>query len=201
MPQVLGIDLGTGSTAAAMCSLDEPGAPPAPLPVVPTVLGLPTDGSVHVGRRGSGPHATGFVERIGDPVPQLVGGRRFLPQDLAATLVGWLVDRATERAGPLARVAVTHPGDWGPYRRGLLASALADNGVDDVLLLPAPSAAAALVSAPGPLVVGELGCGHARATVLAPGDRVPLGHARSPEPLVPLLDDALAALVLAEAAP
>jgi molecular chaperone DnaK len=155
MSYLLGIDLGTTRTAAAIGRLD---ARPGETEIVnlgdrssavPSVLYLGDDGSVVVGeaaerRALSSPDhvVREFKRRIGDPTPVLVGGRPWAPEDLSAQLVRWVVDRVAKReAGPATRIAVTHPASWGPHKKDRLGGALAAQGLQ-VSYLAEPQAAA-----------------------------------------------------------
>ncbi|MHA6617002.1 Hsp70 family protein [Pseudonocardia sp. DLS-67] len=155
MSYLLGIDLGTTRTAAAIGRLD---ARPGETEIVnlgdrasavPSVLYLGDDGSVVVGeaaerRAVSSPDhvVREFKRRIGDPTPLIVGGRPWAPEDLSARLVRWVVDRVAQReAGPAARIAVTLPASWGPHKTERLGGALAGQGLQ-VSYLAEPQAAA-----------------------------------------------------------
>jgi molecular chaperone DnaK len=155
MSYLLGIDLGTTRTAAAIGRLD---ARPGETEIVnlgdrasavPSVLYLGDDGSVVVGeaaerRAVSSPDhvVREFKRRIGDPTPLIVGGRPWAPEDLSARLVRWVVDRVAQReAGPAARIAVTLPASWGPHKTERLGGALAAQGLQ-VSYLAEPQAAA-----------------------------------------------------------
>jgi molecular chaperone DnaK len=155
MSYLLGIDLGTTRTAAAIGRLD---ARPGDAEIVnlgdrssavPSVLYLGDDGGLVVGeaaerRAVSSPEhvAREFKRRIGDPTPLIVGGRPWLPEELSARLVRWVVDRVAQReAAPAARIAVTHPASWGPHKRDRLGGALAAQGLP-VSFLAEPQAAA-----------------------------------------------------------
>ncbi len=155
MSYLLGIDVGTTRTAAA---ISRPGGRPGESEIVnlgdrsaavPSVLYLGDDGSVLVGdaaerRALSEPDhvAREFKRRIGDPTPLVVGGRAWAPEDLSALLVRWVVDRVAQReGGPAARVAVTHPASWGAHKKDRLGSALAAQGLP-VSFLAEPQAAA-----------------------------------------------------------
>jgi molecular chaperone DnaK len=155
MSYLLGIDLGTTRTAAAIGRLD---ARPGEAEIVnlgdrasavPSVLYLGDDGSVVVGeaaerRALSAPDhvVREFKRRIGDPTPLIVGGRPWAPEDLSARLVRWVVDRVAQReAGPAARIAVTLPASWGPHKTERLGGALAGQGLQ-VSYLAEPQAAA-----------------------------------------------------------
>jgi molecular chaperone DnaK len=155
MSYLLGIDLGTTRTAAAIGRLD---ARPGETEIVnlgdrasavPSVLYLGDDGSVVVGeaaerRAVSSPDhvVREFKRRIGDPTPLIVGGRPWSPEDLSARLVRWVVDRVAQReAAPAARIAVTLPASWGPHKTERLGGALAGQGLQ-VSYLAEPQAAA-----------------------------------------------------------
>ncbi len=152
---LLGIDVGTTRTAAATCRI---GAWPADTEIVnlgdrssavPSVLYVGDDGSVVVGeaaerRATSDPDhiVREFKRRIGDPTPVLVSGRPWAPEELAARLVQWVVDRVAEReGGPAARLAITHPASWGAHKKELLGAALHRHGLP-VTFLAEPQAAA-----------------------------------------------------------
>src|SRR5689334_11480017 len=143
MSYLLGIDVGTTRTAAAIC---RPGGRAGESEIVnlgdrssavPSVLYIGDDGQLVVGdaaerRALSEPDhvAREFKRRIGDPTPLVVGGRPWSPEDLSARLVRWVVERVAQReGGPAARVAVTHPASWGAHKKDRLGSALAAQGL------------------------------------------------------------------------
>ncbi len=204
MPYVLGIDLGTSDTAAAVCPLDGTGAPEiaprivpriVPLgeraPVLATALLVRPDGSVtaadgpHGGHRRGGAVATGFVARVGDEVPQVVAGQQYLPQDLAAALAAWVVDRASAMYGaPPEHVVLTHPAGWGPHRHALFRQALQRHRLAGVSLVPAPVAAAHAcgLAGSGPVAVLDVRADTVEASVVAvrpTGTFEPIGRAES----------------------
>jgi molecular chaperone DnaK (HSP70) len=116
------------------------------------------------------------MTRVGDPVPLVLGGGRYLAESLAATLAGWLVDIVAEgEGGPADRIVLTHPPSWGPHRRGVLHQALEEAGLPGTLLLPGPVAAAEIGFAaerpdPGSVIaVCRLGAEHVESAVLRPG--------------------------------
>ncbi|MBW0125635.1 Hsp70 family protein, partial [Pseudonocardia oceani] len=155
MTYLLGIDLGTTRTSAAV---GHPGARPGEIEIVnlgdrsssvPSVFYAGADGSVLVGEAAERRALTDparvvreFKRRIGDPTPLVVAGVPWSPQELSARVVRWAVDRVAEReGGPAARIAVTHPASWGPLKKELLGSALAGLGMQ-VSFLAEPQAAA-----------------------------------------------------------
>lgn len=147
MPYVLGIDIGSTNTAAAVARRDgrtwtRPEAVPlnAGSPLVPSVLHLAEDGALHIGGPATddGSRTTrDFVRRIGDDVPLLLGGEACAPQTLTAELAAWVVEQVhAAEGGPAEAVVLSHPASWRPYRRELLRRALVDLGLRTVTLLP-----------------------------------------------------------------
>ena len=148
----LGVDLGTTFTAAAVAN----GEPPTMLGLgnramqVPSVLFLQPDGEFLAGeaaeRRGAvDPNrvAREFKRRIGDHVPILVGGTPHSAHSLTAHLLRWVVEAASERMGDRpGRITVTHPANWGAYRKELLEQAILLADVGDARTCPEPTAAA-----------------------------------------------------------
>jgi molecular chaperone DnaK len=140
---VLGVDVGTTRTTAAVCRLD--GAREAEIAlVVPSFLQLTDAGTFSVGEFGTpGWTATGFARRVGDTVPFSLGPETCSAEELTALLIMWVVSEVVAREGEQPRhLAVSHPAGWGPYRRGQLHAALRAVGVHDVTLVPEPLAAA-----------------------------------------------------------
>ncbi|SER46022.1 Hsp70 family protein [Actinokineospora terrae] len=179
-PYVLGVDIGRTRCAAAVRR--RVGAGFGPVEVValdgsarwlPSAIFLGPQGEVLVGAAAERAGveqpdriARAVLDRVGDDVPVLVAGELYPAENLVAALVGWVVDVVADaEGGPPSRLAVTHPPEWGSYRRGLLADALADAGLPGVVLLPTVTAAAEAhhaetpVPAGTPLVVSLLG-GH-----------------------------------------
>ncbi|HEX3588697.1 MAG TPA: Hsp70 family protein [Pseudonocardiaceae bacterium] len=157
MPYVLGIDVGTSRTRAAVCRNAPAGwSDPVPVPLgtrhpgVPTVVRLAADRSALVGdeadrQAGADPIrvARGFPGRIGDDVPLVLGGTPCTAQELTAVLIRWVVDRAAEQeGGPADALVVTHPARWGGHRKSLLHHELVRQGLERVTLVAAPTAIA-----------------------------------------------------------
>jgi hypothetical protein len=88
----------------------------------------------------------GFLRRVGDDTPVLVGTRP-VP---AETLVARLVSQVVSTIGTPARLAVTHPVTWGPHRVAALRSALGE------VTMLSTAAAVAYRSEP-PVAVHDLG--------------------------------------------
>ncbi len=221
MPYALGIDLGSGHTTAALCRNDhERWSEPEVLALdglatTESVLHLTDEGTVEVGGRAlrhvvSRPDRVtrGFVDRVGDEIPIVLGGRPYPAEVLIAALVGWIVDYAEATEGtPASQLVVTHPAGWGSHRRATLLGALREVSLPELTLLPRPVAAAESYAATERVEVGQeiavhsLGAGRFESAVLRRGS---FGfelraHADSAEPAGgDLFDDLLAAHVLAE---
>jgi len=178
----LGVDLGTTFTAAAVArggrvevaSLDYRTA------AIPSVVWVGPDGTVVTGHpalnRGlSDPSrmAREFKRRMGDPAPLLLGGTPFSADALTERLLKAVTDAvATLEGGTPESVSVTHPANWGPYKKDLLSQAVRRAGLDGSSMLTEPEAAAMYYASterlgPGDvLAVYDLGGGTFDAAVL-----------------------------------
>jgi molecular chaperone DnaK len=152
----LGIDLGTTYTAAAvhdgspqrgpeMITLGERG------PTVPSVLWLRPDGRFVAGDAAERHAVTDprrvarqFKRRLGDPTPLLVGDTGIPAEVLTGHLLRWVVETTVRARGGErpAAIVLTHPANWGPYKRDLLEKAAEIAGVPGVVLVTEPQAAA-----------------------------------------------------------
>ncbi|MEH1128264.1 Hsp70 family protein, partial [Micromonospora sp. CPCC 206061] len=148
----LGVDLGTTHTAAAV--LVDGRVELVRLgnrrPEIPSLVFVTADSAVLVGdaaeRRGAAEPerlAREFKRRLGDPVPLLVGGSPYPAHALMAKLLRRVHDIVGRQYDePPRAVTVTHPANWGPFKRELLDQAIRLADVDGVLFLPEPEAAA-----------------------------------------------------------
>src|SRR4051812_45059700 len=178
----LGIDLGTTQTAAAVrvdgrVEVVRLGGRRAE---IPSLVFVKPDGGLLIGeaaeRRGQsepGRLAREFKRRFGDPVPILVGGTPFSAHALSAKLLRHVLDTVTQlQDSPPAAVTLTHPANWGPYKRELLDQAIKLADAGGVRLRTEPEAAAlqhatARKIAPGETIaVYDLGGGTFDAAVL-----------------------------------
>jgi actin-like ATPase involved in cell morphogenesis len=168
---VLGVDLGTTFTAAAVAVGDEP---PVAVPLgsraatMPTVAFVGPDGEFLVGEAAERRALTDpdwvvrrFKRRIGDETPLWIGdgpaATRHHAHTLAARVISWVVGQVTVRQGGSPdRIVVTHPVGWGPHKQDLLLRSLADLGLNNVTLLSEPQAAALAFAGAGRLPVGAL---------------------------------------------
>jgi molecular chaperone DnaK (HSP70) len=189
LPYTLGIDVGASRAAAAITRLDGPNRG-APRPVSPV---------------SADPGA--FVGRIGDDVPIVLGNRQHNAHELMATGIDRIVEQVAAHHGDRpARVTVTHPPTWGPYRIDLLREALSRVGLGDSVLVPEPVAAAVAAAArhridgPAPIAVYDLGGTSVTATLLRPvqGGFEIIGRSETAQhPAGADFDDELVALVTA----
>jgi molecular chaperone DnaK len=178
----LGIDLGTTYTAAAVArhGRAEVAALGYRATSVPTVVVLTEDGRVLVGdaaerRASASPDrvAREFKRRIGDPTPLLLGGTPVAVDRCAAEVLRWAHDTvASSEGGPPAALTVTHPANWGEYKRDVLREALRLADLPGGSLLAEPVAAATWYARAERMAVGstiavyDLGGGTFDAAVL-----------------------------------
>lgn len=179
----LGIDLGTTFTAAAtwrdghaeIASLGSRAA------VIPSVVLLREDEAVLTGeaahRRGlTEPHRVSreFKRRLGDTTPILLGGAPYSAEALMGQLLRAVVDDVSEReGGPPSTVCISHPANWGPYKKDLLTQAVRLSNLDmPVSYTTEPEAAAVFYAQQQRVEVGamvavyDLGGGTFDAAVL-----------------------------------
>jgi molecular chaperone DnaK len=178
----LGVDLGTSFTAAAVLVNDRAqivrlGSRRAE---IPSLVFVRDDGVVLVGdaaeRRGPAEPARlarEFKRRLGDPVPVLVGGAPYSAHALMARVLEHVYETVVRnQEGPPSSVVVTHPANWGPYKRELLTQAVRMADVPHVQLRTEPETAAIQYAAqervrPGEIIaVYDLGGGTFDAAVL-----------------------------------
>ncbi|GAA3072562.1 hypothetical protein GCM10010464_40830 [Pseudonocardia yunnanensis] len=181
----LGVDLGTTFVAAAvarpnqaeMFTLGDRSV------VTPSVVYRADDGELISGdaanrRAVSNPERVvrEFKRRLGDPTPVMLAGTEYTVSDLIGAVLGDVLRKVTETEGePPSRVVLTHPANWGPFRRGLLEEVPGMVGLTDVGLITEPEGAAAHYASSRRLTDGELvavydlGGGTFDATVLRSG--------------------------------
>ncbi|MDD7939422.1 Hsp70 family protein [Actinomycetospora lutea] len=182
----LGVDIGTTFVAAAiarddqveMVSLGDRSV------ATPSVVFLREDGSLLTGdaaarRAVSNPDRQGreFKRRLGDPTPVMLGGTSQPVTTLLAALLRDVLTSVAETEGSKPdRVVLTHPANWGPFRRGLFEEVPALAGLDNPPTVTEPVAAAAHYASSHALRDGEviavydLGGGTFDATVLRARD-------------------------------
>jgi actin-like ATPase involved in cell morphogenesis len=162
----LGVDLGTTYTAAAVringhVEVAQLGSRRAE---IPSLVFVRADGTVLIGeaaeRRGAtepGRLAREFKRRVGDPVPILVGGAPYSAHALMARMLRDVLDTVTrQQEGAPAAITLTHPANWGPYKRELLDQAVRLAELDRVVLRSEPEAAAVQYAAGERVRSGEI---------------------------------------------
>jgi YVTN family beta-propeller protein len=162
----LGVDLGTTFAAAAISRDDlvEMVTLGNRSVVMPTVVAVREDGTVLTGeaavrRAASDPDraATGFKRRLGDPTPMLLGTERYTAVQLLSIVLRDVLGRVSATEGtPPDRVVLTHPANWGPFRRGLFEEVPALAGLSDIVTITEPEAAAAHYAASRELADGQV---------------------------------------------
>jgi len=178
----LGVDLGTTFVAAAiahgprveMFTLGDRTV------VMPAAVYARDDGTLVTGeaanrRAVSNPERVGreFKRRLGDPTPVMLGGTPHAVTSLLAALLADAVSRVTATEGaPPDHMVLTHPANWGPYRRELFEEVPQLAGVPQARMVTEPEAAAAHYAFARHLANGDtvavydLGGGTFDATVL-----------------------------------
>src|SRR5690349_7712815 len=97
-----------------------------------------------------------FKRRIGDPVPVHLDDSPLAAHELAAVLLRQVAATAAEgRDGPPSRVVLTHPANWGWYKRDRLLEAARLAGLPEVTLYSEPEAAAVCYAGGTRVGVGE----------------------------------------------
>jgi actin-like ATPase involved in cell morphogenesis len=180
----VGIDLGTTYTAAAVhrdgiATIFSLGTRSA---AIPSIVLLRADGTVLTGDAAERRALTEpervvreFKRRLGDTIPIIVGGSPYSAEALSARLLESVLEEIYKReGGEPSRISVSHPANWGNYKRDLLQQAirLAGLDLDKVGLITEPEAAALSYAAqervePGDVVaVYDLGGGTFDAAVM-----------------------------------
>ena len=159
------MDLGTTFSAAALSEGGRVEIFPlgSQTATIPSVVALRIDGTVLTGeaaeRRGvTEPTrvAREFKRRLGDPTPIVIGGTPYGAETLMAHLLRGIVDRIAQQQTALpAKVVLSHPANYGPYKLDLLEQVghLAELAV--VEFITEPQAAAVHYSGLERIEVGE----------------------------------------------
>ncbi len=149
----LGIDVGTTFTGAALAY--ETHAEMLPLGetalVAPSVVFAARDGrlltgeaAVRLAESEPGRAVHEFKRRLGDPVPIILGNRRYSPTELIAAVVRDVVAQArTVTGAEPSAVVLTCPAIWGPYRLEQFTEVPVLAGLEDCRVVTEPEAAVA----------------------------------------------------------
>jgi actin-like ATPase involved in cell morphogenesis len=178
----LGVDLGTTFVAAAiaaagrvkMVTLGDSSV------AIPAVCYLGEDGVLLTGEA-AGVHAVSSPDRacrnvklrLGNPTPVILGGEPYDVTVLLGALLRDVVEKVVKTQGDHPeRILLTHPANWGPFRRALFEEVPQHAGLGIPPLRTEPEAAAAHYAASHKLADGQtiavydLGGGTFDATVL-----------------------------------
>ena len=152
MTYVLGVDLGTTFSAAAVdvdgrSEIFQLGSRSA---VIPSVVLLRADGETLTGeaaerRALTEPARTAreFKRRLGDPTPMILGGTPYGAESVLSVLLKAILDQVkAQRGEEPSLVCITHPASYGPYKIDLLQQAVRQAGVSAAMYLTEPEAAA-----------------------------------------------------------
>ncbi|MGY1777454.1 Hsp70 family protein [Geodermatophilus sp. SYSU D00804] len=172
----LGIDIGDGTVAAAVCAEGAGAAEPLPLggPGDPPVALAVDDDGVRLGDPVPG-RAAGVLARVGAATPLHLGSGPVPAAAVVAGAVQLVRAAAAERLGrPDAWTVVTVPPSWAGHRRAALAAALQEAGVPRFTLVSAAVAAVARHTGTGELperptvAVYDLGAATVDLAVVGP---------------------------------
>ena len=186
MAYQLGIDLGTTYTAAAVYDGTSGRGPEVVAlgdraPTAPSVLCLRPDGELAAGDAAERYAVTEpqriarqFKRRLGDPTPLLMGDAALPAEVLTSRLLRWVVEAVVRSQGGErpSTIVLTHPANWGPFKRDLLDKASELAGIGRTIMLTEPQAAAisyssqSRVEAGAVIAVYDLGGGTFDAAVL-----------------------------------
>jgi actin-like ATPase involved in cell morphogenesis len=178
----LGVDLGTTYTAAATWrdGRTEVATLGSRSDSVPSVVLMRDADTVLTGEAAERRAATEpdrvareFKRRVGDTTPIFLGGSPYSAELLMSELLQWVVSEVSQREGGAPdRVAVSHPANWGAYKRELLDNAVRQANLTNAITIPEPEAAAIhyssteRVEAGDTIAVYDLGGGTFDAAVL-----------------------------------
>ena len=182
MTYSLGVDLGTTFVAAAVAR--PTGVEMFPLGdcavVTPAVVYVREDGSIVTGdaaERCAVSHPDlvghGVKRRLGDPTPIMLRNTPYPVTTLLAAQLRDVLQKVVAAEGePPERIVLTHPANWGPFRRELFHEVPQAAGLEAPQMVTEPEAAAAYYATSGRLGDGEvvavydLGGGTFDATVV-----------------------------------
>ena len=165
MSYSLGMDLGTTFVAAAIAAADRVTMVTLgdSSVVIPAVCYLREDGVLLTGeaasvRAASSPDRAGrnVKLRLGNPTPIILGGQPYDVTALLGALLHDVIEKVVKTEGePPERIVLTHPANWGPFRRALFEEVPQHAGLDNPPLVTDPEAAAAYYAASHKLADGQ----------------------------------------------
>ncbi|MFV0535364.1 MAG: hypothetical protein ACK5MR_17200 [Cumulibacter sp.] len=108
--------------------------------------------------------ASGFIARVGDPTPYILGDHQITAAQLCAAVVEAVIVRArAQRGSEPQRISLVHPPNWRPWRITAMLAALAERGLDGIRAISSPIAVATSYRGDGalppnmPVAVCDLG--------------------------------------------
>lgn len=164
MTYTLGVDLGTTFTAAAV----DDGSGPVPLKLGSSAEAMPSVVAIRDGEPVTGEAAEEVLRttpaagvreakrRLGDSTPFILDGAPYGAEALMGLLLADVIKVATEQRGEApASVVLSHPANWGDFKKDLLSDTARVAGLEDVGLITEPQAAAIHYVRSGELEVGQ----------------------------------------------
>ena len=179
----VGVDFGSTKTKVAITKWDNDSGPAAEClrvaAAIPSVVFLGEQNELAIGEHAqklgaTDPHRVirDFKRRVGDSVPIIADGWSESTESVVAAFVRRIVDEISDEQNATPDlVALAYPAHWGNYKQALIAGALRDAGLAEVLLVTEPAAAitdAALPATGGveTVLVYDLGGGSFDAAVM-----------------------------------
>ena len=164
MTYTLGVDLGTTFTAAAV----DDGSGPVPLKLGSSSEAMPSVVAIRDGEPVTGEAAEEVIRatpaagvreakrRLGDSTPFILDGTPYGAEALMGLLLADVIKIATEERGEApAAVVLSHPANWGDFKKDLLSDTARVAGLEDVGLITEPQAAAIHYVRSGELEIGQ----------------------------------------------
>ncbi len=149
----VGVDFGSTKTKVAITKWDNDSGPAAEClrvaAAIPSVVFLGEQNELAIGEHAqklgaTDPHRVirDFKRRVGDSVPIIADGWSESTESVVAAFVRRIVDEISDEQNATPDlVALAYPAHWGTYKQALIAGALRDAGLAEVLLVTEPAAA------------------------------------------------------------
>jgi len=149
----VGVDFGSTKTKVAITKWDNDSGPAAEClrvaAAIPSVVFLGEQNELAIGEHAqklgaTDPHRVirDFKRRVGDSVPIIADGWSESTESVVAAFVRRIVDEISDEQNATPDlVALAYPAHWGNYKQALIAGALRDAGLAEVLLVTEPAAA------------------------------------------------------------
>ena len=156
----VGVDFGSTTTKVAISKWDNESGPAAEClrvaAAIPSVVFLGEQDELAIGEHAqklgaTDPHRVirDFKRRVGDSVPIMADGWSESTESIVAAFVRQIVDEISDEQNAVPDlVALAYPAHWGTYKQALIAGALRDAGLAEVLLVTEPAAAITDVALP-----------------------------------------------------